>query len=204
MAPGQRRSDVATGHGDRTPGLEDSEPTGPLAPSGQENPTQRPLIPEGPAETPLSNLAVLDPIVDSYSRKDWKHWTDEDHDCQDTRQEVLIEESEVPVTFETERGCKVLTGRWRCPYTGEVFANPRRLDVDHRIPLGAANASGGHAWNAGRKRAFANALDVEHHLIAVKASANRSKGKRGPGSMVRRRMMSIWIGLFTVYYSKMR
>lgn len=59
----------------------------------------------------LDRLDVMPPVVGGYDRKDWKPWTDEDHDCQDTRQEVLIAESEVPVTFKTERNCKVLTGR---------------------------------------------------------------------------------------------
>ena len=93
---------------------------------------------------------------------------------------MLIAESEVPVTFKTERNCKVLTGQWTCPYTGEVFTNPRKLDVDHMVPLGAAHAAGGHEWDPERRKAFANELAVAHHLIAVKASANRSKGKRGP------------------------
>lgn len=89
-------------------------------------------------------------------------------------------ESETPVTFKTERACKVATGLWRCPYTGEEFTDPRKLDVDHMVPLGAAHAAGGYAWGAERRRAFANELGVGHHLIGVKASANRSKGKRGP------------------------
>lgn len=139
--------------------------------------------PIGPAETeptPLERLIFLDPVLDGYDRKAWKHWTDEDGDCQDTRQEVLIEESEIPVTFKDTRECKVATGRWTCPYTGEVFTDPRKLDVDHMVPLGAAHAAGGHAWAPGRRQAFANELGVAHHLIAVKASANRSKGKKGP------------------------
>lgn len=134
-----------------------------------------------PVLVALDRLNVMAPVLDGYVRDDWKHWTDEDHDCQDTRQEVLIAESEIPVTFKTARNCKVQTGRWTCPYTGEVFTNPGSLDVDHMVPLGAAYAAGGHAWDAERRRAFANELGVAHHLIAVKASVNRSKGKHGPG-----------------------
>ncbi len=55
-------------------------------------------------------------------RKDWKHWIDEDGDCQDTRQEALIVQSEIPVTFKTERKCKVASGRWTSRYTGQVFS----------------------------------------------------------------------------------
>lgn len=84
------------------------------------------------------------------------------------------------MTFKTEKHCKVATGRWTCPYTGEVFTDPGKLDVDHMVPLGAAYAAGGYAWDAERRESFANELGVAYHLIAVKAAANRSKGKKGP------------------------
>jgi hypothetical protein len=39
-----------------------------------------------------------------YDRKAWKHWVDEDRDCQNARHEALIEESLTPVTFKTDKG----------------------------------------------------------------------------------------------------
>ena len=42
-----------------------------------------------------------------YNRKDYRHWIDEDRDCQNTRNEVLIQESLDPVTYKSGKGCKV-------------------------------------------------------------------------------------------------
>lgn len=114
-----------------------------------------------------------------YSRTDWKTWIDADHDCQDTRQEVLIRQSEVPVTFKDSRQCSVATGRWTCPYTGAVFTDPSQLDIDHAVGLKEAYYTGGAGWDTATKTAFANDLD-DPELTAVSASANRSKGDRGP------------------------
>ena len=118
--------------------------------------------------------------IPAYDRDDWKHWRDDDRDCQDARQEVLIAESEVPVAFEDGRECRVESGRWTDPYTGEVETEPGNLDIDHLVPLANAHRSGGHAWDEERKRRFANELGDEAHLVAVGRSANRSKGSDGP------------------------
>ena len=115
-----------------------------------------------------------------YSRQDWKHWIDDDHDCQDARNEVLIEESLNTVTFRTGSSCRVATGQWLAPYTNTVVTDPGKLDVDHMVPLGNAHQSGAWGWPAERKELYANYLEDAQHLIAVTTSANRSKGARGP------------------------
>lgn len=115
-----------------------------------------------------------------YDRKDWPHWSDADGDCQDTRQEVLIAESEIPVKFKTAKRCRVKSGRWRCPYTGRTFTDPRDLDVDHLVPLAEAHRSGGHAWDRDQRERYANALEDPDHLIAVEKGSNRAKGDKDP------------------------
>lgn len=118
--------------------------------------------------------------IPEYDRSDWGRWVDEDGDCQDTRQEVLIAESVVPVTFEDGKTCRVETGKWVDPYTGEIFTDPGGLDVDHMVALRDAHGSGAYTWSGDKKRQYFNSLENPSHLIAVSASANRSKGSRGP------------------------
>ena len=119
------------------------------------------------------------PSVKVYDRGDWKHWTDADGDCQKTRQEVLIAESTIPVTL-SPNGCRVESGRWVGPYSGEVFTDPGDLQVDHMVPLANTHVSGGWAWNSQRKEDYANDMENPGHLIAVKAGLNMSKGAKSP------------------------
>jgi hypothetical protein len=117
-----------------------------------------------------------------YDRADWQHWVDEDHDCQDTRTEVLVAESTGRVKYEDDRKCKVARGEWRCPYTGELIRDPGLIDIDHVVALGNAHRSGGDAWDADKRREYANDLSRDEHLVAVGRGANRSKSDQGPES----------------------
>ena len=117
-----------------------------------------------------------------YDRDDWPHWIDADGDCQDTRQEVLIEESLEPVVFVDAARCRVASGLWRDAYSGQVYRDPGALDIDHLVPLANAHASGGWQWLVDRKREYANYLTDPNHLVAVSASLNRQKGAQTPAT----------------------
>ena len=119
------------------------------------------------------------PFIKSYDRSLYRHWVDADGDCLDTRQEVLVAESQIPAELD-ERGCRVISGRWFDPYTGRKFTNPQLLDIDHLVPLAEAHRSGADKWDSERREAFANDLSNPESLIAVSAKANRSKGDRDP------------------------
>ena len=136
--------------------------------------------PEGDARRLEIHVRAVPSGIPAYDRHDWRHWTDADRDCQNARQEVLIAESLTPVGYADERECRVTSGSWVGPYTGETFDNAGDLDVDHMVPLGNAHLSGGWSWDAERRELYANDLSYPDHLIAVQARANRAKGARGP------------------------
>ena len=129
----------------------------------------------------LETLMIADRgSVVEYNRRDWRHWIDADRDCQDTRAETLIEESLDPVSFATDRECRVTGGEWLGPWTGEIFTDASDVDIDHHVPLAHAQISGASSWDANRKRDYANDLSDPVSLQVTSASVNRSKGKRAP------------------------
>jgi len=133
----------------------------------------------GIARTIWDSLPPIEGIPSGdYDRDDWKHWVDEDGDCQDARAEILINYSTVEVTFADDRECRVVGGEWHDPYTGLVFTDASQLDIDHVVPLKVAWESGAWTWTAGKREQYAN--DLELSLLPVSASANRSKGAKAP------------------------
>ena len=103
------------------PGAEESFTALILAPTGCD------LEMEGgtePATTLVITVAEVPVGIPDYDRSDWRHWVDADGDCQDARQEVLIEESLEPVTFETDRECRVEAGQWWAPHLGHHLEQP--------------------------------------------------------------------------------
>ena len=157
-------------------------------PSAQPQPTETTAVRASPSPqtdavaTVILTLAVAEVSAELpvYSRDDWRHWIDDDGDCQDTRNEVLLAESLVDAAYRSDQRCRVASGRWLAPYSGTVITVPGELDVDHMVPLANAHRSGAWQWSPERKRLYANYLGDPNHLIAVTARANRSKGARGP------------------------
>ena len=113
----------------------------------------------------------------AYNRADWPHWLDEDHDCQNTRAEVLISSSQTAVTFTNSKGCVVATGRWFDKYTEKVYFQASDLQIDHVVPLKHASDHGGEAWPRANKAVYAN---DRRNLLAVDGPTNMRKGAKGP------------------------
>ena len=116
--------------------------------------------------------------VGGYDRNLFKHWIDADKNGCDTRKEVLIAEAIV----KPKKGakCKLTGGKWISAYDGKTYTKDASLDIDHMVPLAEAWRSGAWALTAKQRQDFANDLTDSRALIAVTASANRSKGDQDP------------------------
>ncbi|NMP04851.1 HNH endonuclease [Pseudoalteromonas arctica] len=136
------------------------------------NKIKEPIIPSVNNSTSISNTSST-----SYNRKDWPHWIDADNDCQDSRAEILIRDSKLPIKFKRNKPCNVSWGEWHDPYTAKVFYKASDIDIDHIVPLAHAYKMGGKYWTREQRREFAN--DFEN-LIAVEDNANQSKGAKPP------------------------
>jgi hypothetical protein len=104
--------------------------------------------------TYVRRFSGFHPAFVPYSRQLYRHWIDEDRDCQDTRAEVLIRDATGTVAYTNDRQCHVVQGRWLDPYTGETYREAKQLQVDHFVPLKNAHDSGGWAWSAERRRQY--------------------------------------------------
>ena len=113
-----------------------------------------------------------------YQRSAFGHgWDDTDRDCQDSHAEALISTSTTPVRFADGKRCRVVTGRWISPFTGEVIQNASNIEIDHVVPLALAWERGAWRWSDERREQFAN---DPVNLLPVEDSLNSSKQHRGP------------------------
>ena len=115
--------------------------------------------------------------ITRYSREDWRHWVDEDGDCQNTRAEILISQSGVRVEFATSRDCRVVKGSWVGGLTGILLSDASDVDIDHVVPLSYAHRHGGASWSPSKKEQFAN---DPLNLLPTYDIENRRKSNKGP------------------------
>ena len=82
--------------------------------------------PAGSPDSSLDDLVIAAKPEDlpDYNRRQWRHWVDAEGDCQDARQEVLVEESVGIIIFTDAGQCRVASGQWVAPFTGTVVTDP--------------------------------------------------------------------------------
>ncbi|MFZ3492266.1 HNH endonuclease family protein [Streptomyces sp. 5.8] len=136
------------------------------------------------APLPLFEAVDLIPVADEqregYKRDLYKHWNRglNPTDGCDTRKEVILSEAVESPAVAT--GCKLTGGAWVSPYDDVTVTDAAGLDVDHFVPLAEVHDSGGYAWSAARREAYANDQASPLTLIAVTAKSNRSKADKDP------------------------
>lgn len=134
-------------------------------------------LPKGQSYTSQPKPKAVSETPTKYSRDEFgRGWADDDKDCQNTRQEILISLSTAPVRFADDRECRVTFGRWISMYSGEVIFDASKLDIDHIVPLKWAWDHGANEWSKEKREKFAN---DPINLVAVEASLNRQKGAKG-------------------------
>lgn len=172
------------------PSVSASQPVATSTPVATGGASNSVVAPAGSVLELLYSLPVAEASGVSYDRGEWRHW-DNITPCWSVREQVLADEALLDGsltlldkfkvrTFNVSDACYVAGGTWVDVYTGERFTNPSDLDVDHMVPLNYAAQHGGQAWDGSRKDAYANSLEYGNHLVAVSASANRSKSDKGP------------------------
>ena len=138
-------------------------------------------IPAEASQT-LNKLQVASPgSMSGYSRERFPHWsrasdfgwTPPDSSC-DTREAALVRDGK---NVKVGKGCKVNSGEWPDPYTGQTYSDPKDLDIDHVVPLANAWRSGASSWDDKQRERYANDPEV---LLSVEDNANQEKGDKGP------------------------
>lgn len=106
-------------------------------------------------------------------------WKDLNRDCQNTRAEVLVQESKVRATF-SSRGCTVSKGKWVTTWDNRTHYYASTVQIDHHVPVHEAWGSGARNWTQARRVAFYNDLGDGRALNAQTSALNSSKQAKGP------------------------
>ncbi len=135
-----------------------------------------------------------------YDRDLYGKWADSNDDCQNTRAELLIATSKMPVQFRDRRECYVGFGQWYDQYNATVHTDARDVEIDHLVALAEAHESGAYLWNRAKRRTFANDLE---NLRVTASQTNFAKGKLDAGEWLpdhgRDAYMQTWIAIKRKY-----
>lgn len=114
-----------------------------------------------------------------YDRDYFGYPADLDSNGCDTRDEVLIADSQVPVTTGSSQ-CDVTAGRWYSPYDGVLTDDPGDIQIDHVVALSEAWDSGATGWDQRTATEFANAVSDDDNLQVASRASNVRKSDSDP------------------------
>ena len=152
-------------------------PTKPTKSAKSTTATVRP----GTAVTTLASLRVAGRAPKTgYDRDRFgQAWADTDRNGCDTRNDILRRDLTAITLKAATRGCLVLEGKLKDPYTGSTIRFVRgvstssAVQVDHVVALSDAWQKGAQPWSTAKRTAFAN---DPLNLLAVDGPTNARKG----------------------------
>jgi hypothetical protein len=137
-------------------------------------------IPGGSAAvlyTVIEELVVVEePVRQGYSRDLFEHWVDTDGSGCTTRHKVLAAQA---TALAPGTRCVVVEGDWELLFNGDRHVGTASaIDVDHVVALAEAWDSGAYAWDAEKRRNFANDT---LNLIVADRQVNKDKADLDAG-----------------------
>ena len=143
-------------------------------------PAEAATVYKAPLRTAVRALSVAPEVNTGYDRdRYFGVWKDTNRDCQNTRQEVLIQETRAALAY-TSRGCTVSRGRWVTSWDNRVHSYASTVQIDHTVPVHEAWGSGARYWSQARRVAFYNDLSDSRTLSAQTSALNSAKQAKGP------------------------
>ena len=133
-----------------------------------------------PVATLLDQLRVEAPSTVKYNRDQFFEGADLDGDGCRTRQEVLLEETDIPATVIGV--CTVTAGQWFSYYDNVIHIDPAAVEMDHLVALKEAWVSGAWAWTDAQRQGYSNDVDDYRTLTMVTAAVNTAKADKDPAS----------------------
>lgn len=100
--------------------------------------------------------------------------------CLNTRAKVLARDSKTQVGFADTNPCRVATGTWNDPYSGNTYTNSDDVQIDHVVALKNAYDSGAYNWSNKFRCLYTNFTSYKNHLLSVSGIENNRKSDKGP------------------------
>jgi hypothetical protein len=148
-----------------------------------------------PLRTAVKALPVAAENNTGYDRtRQFGDWNDANRDCQNTRAEVLQNESKVRTSFTTAKRCTVKGGRWVTTWDGRTHTSATTVQIDHTVPVHEAWGSGARGWTKAKRVAFYNDLGDHRALSAQTSKLNSAKQARGPEAWLPPKHRCAYIG----------
>ena len=110
-------------------------------------------------------------------RKSFYGWQNISGTCRNQRHEILMQRSQIPVTFKTDAECRVVSGSWIDYYTDENHYLAEDVTMDHVVSLKYAYDHGAKQWPKKMRSAFYN---DEANLVLTAREVNASKNHYAP------------------------